>query len=62
MGLAARLNGWNFITRPGMAVLDTYGLLRDERYGTRGDAGDGLWTLKPEQYARLKAEGLLLGS
>ena len=27
MGLAERLNGWQFITREGMAVLDTYGLL-----------------------------------
>ena len=59
MGLAARLNGWQFITREGMAVLDVHGLLEDDRYGTRGPAGDRLWTLKPEQFARLRTEGLL---
>jgi hypothetical protein len=65
-GLAARLSGWQFITREGMAVLDVYGLLKDDRYGTRGtgaehgtSAGDKLWTLKPEQFARLREEGLL---
>jgi len=59
-GLAARLNGWQFITREGMAVLDVYGLLKDDRYGTRGTgAGDRLWTLKPEQFERLRRAGLL---
>lgn len=60
MGLAGRLNGWQFITREGMAVLYVYGLLEDDRYGTRGGAGDRLWTLKPEQFARLRAEGLIV--
>ena len=63
MGLAARLNGWQFITREGMAVLDVYGLLHDERYGTRGTgAGDKLWTLTPETFVRLRKEGLLRGT
>lgn len=61
LNLVARLNGWQFITREGMAVLDTYGLLEDDRYGTRGTgAGDKLWTLKPEQFLRLRKEGWLL--
>jgi hypothetical protein len=59
LGLAARLNGWQFITREGMAVLDVYGLLENEEYGIRGAAGDKLWTLKPEQFARLREEGWL---
>jgi hypothetical protein len=59
LGLAARLNGWQFITREGMAVLDVYGLLEDDRYGTTGDAGRRLFTLKPETFARLRQDGLL---
>ena len=59
LGLAARLNGWQFITREGMAVLDVYGLLENEQYGIRGTTGDKLWTLKPEQFARLREEGWL---
>jgi len=59
LGLAARLAGWQFITREGMAVLDCYGLLEDDRYGTSGEAGRKLWTLKPEQFARLREEGWL---
>lgn len=56
LGLIDRLNGWQFITREGMAVLDCYGLLEDDRYGTRG-AGDKLWTLRPEQFKRLREQG-----
>ena len=56
-GLVDRLNGWQFITREGMAVLDCYGLLKDDRYGTTGIAGRQLWTLKPEQFRRLREEG-----
>jgi hypothetical protein len=59
-GLVARCNGWQFITREGMCVLDTYGLLKDDRYGTRGDAGNKLWILKPHQFQRLREEGLLI--
>lgn len=59
-GLVDRCNGWNFITRLGMAVLDTYGLLKDDRYGTRSVAGDKLWTLKPDQFVRLREQGWLL--
>lgn len=59
-GLVARCNGWQFITREGMCVLDTYGLLEDGRYGTRGEAGDKLWTLKPAQFQRLREEGLVI--
>ncbi len=59
MGLAQRLNGWQFITRNGMAVLDVCKLLEDDRYGTTGFAGGRLMTLRPEQFARLRAEGLL---
>jgi membrane-associated HD superfamily phosphohydrolase len=59
LGLAERLNGWQFITRAGMAVLDVYGLLKDDRYGTMGAAGAWLWTLKPAQFARLRGEGLV---
>lgn len=62
MGLAARLNGWQFITREGMAVLDVYGLLKDDRYGTCGEAGVKLRSLKPETFARLRKEGLLRGT
>ena len=60
MGLAERLNGWQFITRQGMAVLDTYGLLKDERYGIRGPAGDKLWVLPSSEFRRLRGEGFLL--
>lgn len=60
MGLAERLNGWQFITREGMAVLDTYGLLNDDRYGTRGQAGERLWALRPEQFAKLRAQGWIV--
>ena len=60
LGLADRCAGWQVITREGLAVLDVYGLLGDDRYGTGGDAGKRLWTLKPEQFARLRAEGLLV--
>jgi len=60
MGLAERLNGWQVITRAGMAVLDVYGLLKDDRYGTTGDAGRRLWTLRPEQFLKLREDGLLL--
>ena len=59
-GLVARCNGWQFITRDGMCVLDTYGLLEDDRYGTRGEAGNKLWTLKPAQFQRLREEGLIV--
>jgi hypothetical protein len=62
MGLVARLNGWQFITREGMAVLDVYGLLKDDRYGTCGEAGVKLRSLKPETFARLRKEGLLRGT
>jgi hypothetical protein len=58
-GLAARLAGWQFITREGMAVLDCCNLLEDDRYGTSGEAGRRLWTLRPEQFARLREEGWL---
>lgn len=58
MGLAERLNGWQFITREGMAVLDTYGLLRDSRYGTK-PYGDKLWTLTADTFAILRQEGWL---
>ena len=57
LGLAVRLNGWQVITRKGLAVLDVYGLLKDDRYGTTG--GAHLWTLKPAQFDRLQQEGLL---
>ena len=60
LGLVERLQGWQFITREGMAVLDVYRLLGDDRYGTTGEAGKRLWTLKPEQFARLRAEGLVV--
>jgi hypothetical protein len=56
-GLATRLNGWQVITREGLAVLDFYGLLKDDRYGTTG--GARLWTLKTEQFDRLRQEGLI---
>ena len=60
MGLATRCNGWQVLTREGLAVLDTYGLLKDDRYGTRGTgAGDSLWTVKPKDFARLREEGML---
>jgi hypothetical protein len=59
-GLATRCNGWQFITREGMCVLDTYGLLEDDRYGTRGEAGNKLWTLKPAQFQRLREEGFII--
>jgi len=59
LGLAFRLNGWQAITREGMAVLDCYGLLEDDRYGTRGLAGDQLWTIKPEQFVWLHEKGWL---
>ena len=59
-GLVARCNGWQFITREGMCVLDTYSLLEDDRYGTRGEAGNKLWTLKPVQFQRLREEGLVI--
>jgi len=62
MGLASRLNGWQFITREGMAVLDVYGLLKDDRYGTCGEAGVKLRSLKPETFVRLRKEGLLRGT
>jgi hypothetical protein len=35
------LQGWQFITRKGMAVLDCYRLIEDDRYGTRGGTGAG---------------------
>lgn len=59
LGLVLRIAGWQVVTREGMAVLDVYRLLEDERYGTRGEAGSRLWTLRPEQFVRLRAEGLL---
>ena len=59
LGLVDRCQGWQVITREGLAVLDTYGLLDDERYGTTGEAGKRLWTLKPEQFTKLRAEGWL---
>lgn len=31
-GLAVRCNGWQVITREGMAILDTLGEMRDERW------------------------------
>ncbi len=59
MGLVDRLNGWQFITRRGMAVLDTYGLLHDDRYGISRQAASA--NLHPTDFARLRKEGLLLG-
>jgi hypothetical protein len=56
-GLATRCAGWQVITREGLAVLSVYGLLRDSRYGTSGEAGERLWVLKPHQLATLRAEG-----
>ncbi len=60
MNLAARCAGWQFITREGMAILDCYGLLENEEYGIRGVRGDKVWTLKPEQFTRLREEGWLI--
>ena len=60
-GLVARCNGWQVITREGMCVLDTYGLLEDDRYGTRGEAGNKLWTLQPKQFQRLREGGFICG-
>ena len=59
-GLVTRLNGWQVITREGLAVLDVYGLLKDDRYGTRGKAGDSLWMLKPADFVRLRREGFIV--
>ena len=61
MGLVDRLNGWQFITRHGMAVLDVYGLLHDDRYGTSGQVAGNSANLHPTDFARLREEGLLLG-
>lgn len=33
-GLVTRWNGWQVITQEGMAVLDTLGEMRDDRWGT----------------------------
>jgi len=60
-GLATRCNGWQVITREGMAVLSTYGLMEDDRYGTRGEVGERLWTLTPAQFQKLRQEGFLEG-
>jgi hypothetical protein len=59
LGLVDRCAGWQVITCEGLAVLDTYGLLKDDRYGTSGKAGRQLWALKPEQFARLREAGWL---
>lgn len=60
-GLASRCNGWQVLTREGMAVLSTYGLMENEQYGIRGAGGDKLWTLTPTQFARLRREGWVIG-
>jgi hypothetical protein len=59
-GLATRCAGWQVITREGLAVLSVYGLLQDDRYGTDGDGGERLWTLKPHQITKLRAEGWVI--
>ena len=61
MRLVVCYAGWQVVTREGLAVLDMYGLLKDDRYGTQGDAGRRLWKLGPEDFARLRGEGLLHG-
>lgn len=57
MGLVDRLNGWQFITRLGMAVLDVYGLLSDERYGCTNTPYANFVSL--QQFARLREQGWL---
>ena len=61
MGLVDRLNGWQFITRRGMAVLDVYGLLHDDRYGTSEQVAGQSTHLHRTDFVRLREEGLLLG-
>ena len=55
MGLVDRLNGWQFITRLGMAVLDVYGLLSDDRYGCTNTPYANF--IQPQQWTRLHSEG-----
>ena len=37
-GFAVRCNGWQVITREGMAILDTLGEMRDERWPRKSGA------------------------
>lgn len=41
-GLACRWNGWQVITRDGMAVLDTLGEMKDERWPRTKESPNGM--------------------
>jgi len=58
LGLITRCAGWQVITREGLAVLDVYGLLCDDRYGTTYAPDDE----RPSQmWTRLRVEGWIRG-
>ena len=59
LGLVTRCNGWQVITREGMAVLDVYGLMADDRWGATTDCLNFMPMLTPMVWERLHKEGLL---
>ena len=58
LGLITRCQGWQVITREGLAVLDVYGLLKEDRWGTTYDRGGAL--ISRETWGRLRTEGFIV--
>ena len=59
LGLVTRCNGWQVVTREGMAVLDTYGLMADDRWGATTDRPNFMPMLTPMVWERLRKKGLI---